>query len=230
MDQQFSEIAYHKGQTSSNEPQKRKKYERKKNVLKAPKLTQDFVETAYPESNSEINAELIHYTYKLEYELSSTKRKLKHQRRKFRHMIHSLAKYFDSKGITSGMIDDYVKLIGADNTDSDSESDFNRLFTTHKFQVIEDLNTQSHPIVSLKQPTSSVTKTISAPIEVNQTPSSIVQEIVTPSLPQNPEKKRGRPSQKDKGEKEKKEPKEDDGADKEKKKRKNKKKEEEAKS
>jgi hypothetical protein len=48
MDQQISEIAYFKGQTSTNEPQKRKKYERKKNVIKPGKLPLDFVETAYP--------------------------------------------------------------------------------------------------------------------------------------------------------------------------------------
>ena len=53
-----------------------------------------------------------------------------------------------------------IKLIGADNTESDSESDFNKLFTTHKFQVIEDLS-QSYPIPSVKQPSVSKVSQIS---------------------------------------------------------------------
>jgi len=197
MEPPTSEIQYTKNQPSGEEPQKRKKYTRKKNEPKPAKTTQETTETVYKELNSEINSDLIHYTYKLEYELTATKKKLKHQRKKFRHLIHSLAKYFDAKSITSQMIDEYVKLIGAQTTlDSDSESDYQKLFSTHKFQVVEDSAAALANNSTLKQtgvksttkPVPTITKQPSTEITAAPTSSTNDVILIQPSAPDKQEK------------------------------------------
>jgi hypothetical protein len=111
-------------QTQADQP-KRKKYAKKKADTKPTKLAPESNEAPLPEMSQDLNSDLIHYTYRLEYELANTKRKLKFQRKKFKKLIQSLAKYFDTKGVTSKMVDEYIKSIShqlGQESDSDTEN------------------------------------------------------------------------------------------------------------
>lgn len=51
MDPQTTEINYNKSQGAGAEPLKKKKYARKKDIIKPAKLMQEFPEASYPGSN-----------------------------------------------------------------------------------------------------------------------------------------------------------------------------------
>jgi len=49
-----------------------------------------------------------------------------------------LSKYFDSKGINASEIDDYIKgLAETGNKEFETESDYDKLYNTHKYILID---------------------------------------------------------------------------------------------
>jgi hypothetical protein len=123
---------------STQDGPKKKKYNRKKPEPKPPKVEPEVVEVI-PELKTELDSDLIHYTYKLENELAATKKKLKMQRKKFRHLIHSFAKHVDAKGIGSNVVEEYVRTIGPQVAyESDFESEYEKFYTGYKYQIVDD--------------------------------------------------------------------------------------------
>jgi len=123
-------------QQKTQESQKKRKYTRKKVEGKILKGSQEQPIEIHQDDHAEMNSDLIHYTFKLEFELASAKKKLKAQRKQYRNLLHSLSMNFDSKGIRPQMIDEYLRSVELQH-DSDTESDFNKLFTTCKYQITE---------------------------------------------------------------------------------------------
>lgn len=95
------EIQYSKDQTTSQEVQKKKKSSKKKAEPKPVNPRIETVEGAIPsiflqvfvvfkvlDLHTEADFDLIHYTYKLEQQLTTVKRQVKQQKQKFRQVIH----------------------------------------------------------------------------------------------------------------------------------------------
>jgi len=115
--------------------------QKKKTDTRPPKQSQDPIDGPLPEISQDLNSDLIHYTYKLEFELTHAKRKLKYQRKKFKRLIQSLSKYFDSKGVASRMVDEYIKTVSHQlGQESDSDIENNKNAHQNKHQSSEDSN------------------------------------------------------------------------------------------
>jgi hypothetical protein len=84
------DVQQDKGQPSSQETQKKRKYTKKKHETKPLKPAQELSTHNPQETGTEINPDLVHYTHKLEFELGVAKKKLKKQRKQFKHMINRL--------------------------------------------------------------------------------------------------------------------------------------------
>jgi len=130
------------------------------------------------------------------------------------------------------MIDEYMKFTGAHGSaDSDTESDYQKLFTTHKYKIIEENQVQSNSTSILKQiGIKSTIKPTPIPVQLPnpvkfETSHSIIPADIPSIYGSQPEKKRGRPPNKDKEKGEKDKEKEKDEAEVLKKRKKNKKRE-----
>lgn len=129
---------------STQEPPKKKKRDRKKAEPKQSKaefeVSEDIPvpELNKPHKSNEVNADLLAYTYKLESELASTKKKLKSQKQKFRQLISCLARSIDAKGIDAGFVEDCLQTLGPRLADIDTESNYEKFFTTHKYRILDD--------------------------------------------------------------------------------------------
>lgn len=67
---------------------------------------------------------MIEYVNKLEYLVVSTRLKLLRERKAYSQILSSLALFFDSKGISSSQVEDYVNSVVEELKTQNSEDNF----------------------------------------------------------------------------------------------------------
>lgn len=129
-----------KASALSTDTQKRKKNSRKKSDAKSSNIHPEHVEPKLLQENkSDTYTDIINYINRLEHDVTIAKKQLKTQRLNFRKTISTLAKHFDSQGISSDIIANYIKTLGKREAQvEDLQDSYDKFYTEYKYQIVQD--------------------------------------------------------------------------------------------
>jgi len=129
-----------KASALSTDNQKRKKKSRKKSDAKSSNIHAEHLEPKlFPENKPDTSIDIINYINRLEHDVNIAKKQLKNQRKNFRKAISTLAQHFDSQGISSDIIANYINTLGKREAQvEDLEDSYDKFYTQYKYQIVQD--------------------------------------------------------------------------------------------